>query len=192
MFLVAWIRPQAIGRPIIPELTLIMLLEFIIVHSSAFMGHVGLKPGNARNRVSALFGLGLFYSVFVGGFALAFKSWWPLVSFWGLTVNRMLGLLLGQAPPAERQSFLQRGWAASACFYLLGCFATVLLPIPRLGVTTSVLLGQRAPGDGLWIDQPWRLLAFGAFYFIATGLSELSDHRWLGTAKQRPAGNPDL
>jgi hypothetical protein len=162
---------------------LVMLLEFIIIHSAAFMGAVLFAPGSRGRRAWRVVGLGAFYSLFAGGFALAFKTAWPLWSFWGLTLNRMLSVLVGQAPEGEEREFLQRGWAACALAYLVFAFATIILPIPRLGITPDVVRTLGLQGEGLWVDQPWRVLAFGFVYFSAVGLSELFDHRWLRTRK---------
>jgi hypothetical protein len=144
------------------------------------MGDVLIGTVARGRKTSALLGLGLFYTVFVGGFSLAFRQWWPLWSFWGLTLNRLLGVILGQAPAGEEADFMRRTWAATVVFYLVFTFATALLPVPRLGVTSEVVDRIGLPGSGLWIDQPWRVLAFGFLYFTAVGISELSGHRWAG------------
>jgi len=126
----------------------------------------------------AIVGLGLFYSLFVAGFALAFKTWWPFVAFWVLTANRLLGILVGQAPEGEEKALIQGGWAVTCVTYLVFVFATTLLPIPTLGITDAVVARQDLPGSGLWVDQPHRVIAFGFFYFATVGWSELYSHAW--------------
>lgn len=177
-FLLVWLAPSPFGPNVLANLTLIMLLEFIIMHSSAFMGTVMFKPGPRKAKLHALLGLAGFYTLFVGGFSLGFKTAWPLVSFWLLSLNRMMGVLVGNAPRGEEQAFVRRSWAASAIAYLFGAFATVLLPVPRLGLTEAVVAAQDRIGSGLWVDQPHRLVAFGFLYFTAVGLSELGGHAW--------------
>ena len=57
-------------------------------------------------------------------------------------------------------------------------------------MTPEVVAAQRLTGEGLWIDQPWRVVAFGFFYFLAVSLSELSDHRGFAAGvpvRDRPA-----
>jgi len=183
LFLVAWVAPATFRTGTITYLMLLMLLEFIIVHSSAFMGKVMLGDLERARKALALVGIGGFYTLFVGGFALAFKTWWPLWSFWGLTVNRLLGVLVGQAPEGERRELLQKNWAVSALCYLGLCFVTVFLPLPRLGITREVVSLESLPGSGLWVDQPHRVVAFGFLYFAAVGISELFGHAWM------PAGS---
>ena len=48
-----------------------------------------------------------------------------------------------------------------------------------------MLSAQHLPGGGLWVDAPWRVMAFGFLYFSATGIWELREHRWL--AEDAPA-----
>jgi hypothetical protein len=178
VFLVAWIDPARLGSAPIAPLTLIMLLEFIVVHSGAFAGTVVLSSAAKGRKVASLIGLGCFYTLFVGGFALGFHTWWPLASFWGLMLNRMLSVLLGQAESGDERALLRRGWAAGVLFYLIFGGLTVFLPLPRLGLTPEVVSADHLSGGGLWVDQPWRVLAFGFLYFTATGFSELQEHRW--------------
>ena len=182
VYLVAWMAPARLGAQPIAPLTLIMLLEFIVVHSGGFAGSVMLGPLPARRKLLAMIGLGGFYTLFVGGFALAFQTWWPLASFWCLMLNRMLSVLLGQAENGDERAMLQRGWAAGVLFYLVFGGFTTMIPLPRLGLTPGFLGGQHLPSSGLWIDQPWRVMAFGFLYFTATGISELGGHRWLGNS----------
>lgn len=172
-FLVTWIEPTALGDEVVRYFLLTMLLEFIIVHSSAFMGNVVLSRDNPSRRVRGLFWLGLFYTLFFGGFALGFGTWWPVWAFWGLTFNRMLSILIGDAPEGRERQYVRAGWALSVLYYLGGVFATVLLPVPELGMTSGVRSALDLPGGGLWVDEPQRVLAFGVVYFGLTGIGEV-------------------
>jgi hypothetical protein len=179
VFLSTWLSPDSVQPGLAKTLVLVMLLEFIVVHSAGFMG-VALAAGMpAPKKVMATLALGGFYTLFVGGFALAFKTAWPLWSFWGLTLNRVLGAVLFRGNDVERMSYVTRSWAGGALFYLLFAFATVLLPVPRLGLTPGVVADLGLEGGGLWISEPWRPIAFGTFYFAAVALSELVGHGWM-------------
>jgi hypothetical protein len=184
-FLITWIAPTAFGEQALSKLMLVMLLEFVVVHSAAFMGTVAIAPAARGKRALGILGLGAFYSLFAGGMGLAFHSWWPVIAFAALTTNRLLGVLLGQVPDAEQKAFIQMGWAASVLFYLGGCFLTILVPIPALGITPEVVAAQHFSATGLWIAQPQRVLAFGVVYFALTGWSDLASHAW--AAKLKPA-----
>lgn len=172
-FLITWLNPYALGEKAVQYYLLTMLLEFIIVHSSAFMGSVAFSRDPATRRARNIFGLGLFYSLFVGGFALGYKTWWPLYAFWGLTLNRMLGILIGDAPVGKERQYVQAGWGLSAMYYLGGAFATLWIPVPALGITREVRAALDLPGSGVWIDEPQRVLAFGVLYFGLTGVGEV-------------------
>jgi hypothetical protein len=177
LYLGAWIAPDPARPTLVGRLMLAMLLEFIVVHSAAFMGTAALAPGSAPARAGRIAGIGLFYTLFVGGFSLAFHQIWPLWSFWALIVNRMLSVLLRQPAAGEEQQFLKSQWAAGAAFYLVAVMLTTVLPLPRLGVTPHAVAAMHLGGSGLWVDQPWRVLAAGTLYFTATAVSELFDHR---------------
>lgn len=179
VFLGTWIAPHWLGVDRIGHLLLVMLLEFIVVHSAGFMGVAALTDNWKFSRAKSILGLGVFYTMFVGGFALAFETWWPLVAFWGLTVNRLLSAIVGKPPRGEAARIVRDGWAVGAIAYIGSVFLTTWLPVPRLGVTSDVVAAAHLPGSGLWIDQPYRVLAAGFLYFLLIGVSELFDHRWI-------------
>lgn len=181
VFLVTWLQPQAFGEQTVTRLMLVMLLEFIIVHSAVFMGTVIVASADKARRTLGLLGFGLFYSIFAAAFSLVFKTWWPFGAFWLQTGNRLLGVLVGQASEGQEKAFLMRGWAISVGLYVGCCFITTFLPIPALGITPAVIAALHLPGTGLWISEPYRVLAFGALYFALTAWSELYDHAWLKT-----------
>ena len=132
-FLLTWISSYRLGERMVAHLVLIMLMEFIVVHSAAFMGTVAVSGESKWRKVALIVGLSIFYSVFAGGFSWAFRDWFPLLAFWGLTLNRLAGVIVGQAPEGRERMLVQKGWAASAILYLLGAGLTAFLPLPALG-----------------------------------------------------------
>lgn len=177
-FLGVWLTPKRYPTGSLSYFLLVLLMEFIIIHSSAFMGSVLLSAASRKKRAVAVIGFACFYSVFVGGFSLAFHNAWPLATFWLLTANRLSSLLISAAPTSQDRLSVQRGWAATAIFYLAACFLTVVIPVPRFGLTAGVVAAQHLPSSGLWIEQPQRAMAFGFLYFVSVGISELFDNRW--------------
>ena len=179
LFLATWIAPTALRPQMVCYLMLVMLLEFIIMHSSPFMGNVLISKAPRTGKAVGILVLGAFYTLFVGAFALAFRVLWPLLNFWGLMANRLLGVLLRQAPAGEEELFMQRTWACSAICYLVFGGVTTVLPMPRFGITPEVVAHLDLPSSGLWIEQPWRVMAFGFLYFTTVGVSEMFGHRWI-------------
>lgn len=178
VFLITWIAPEALGEKMISYLMLVMLLEFINVHAAGFMGNTIISESGRGKKAMMIIGLGVFYTLFVGAFALAFKQWWPVGAFWGLVFNRLLGVLLGKAPNGQEKSMIQTSWAIGVFCYVMLVFATVILPVPSFGVTSQVIAQQGFTMRGLWIDEPYRMMAFGFLYFAAIGITELFSYKW--------------
>lgn len=169
----AWFAPARVGPGMIRWMLMTMLLEFIVIHSSAFMGQVAFGKFHGWPAAGAVIGLGGFYTLFVLGFCLSFHTWWPMLSFWALTLNRASIVLLRQAPSGAEQKVIMSSWAAATFFYLAGCALTVIPPLPHPGWTPEWVANLHLGGSGVWISEPWRPVAFGAVYFTAVGLFEL-------------------
>ncbi len=182
-YLIAWVAPGLAGPGMVRMLMLGMMLEFIVVHSAAFTGQVLVGDGTQATKLRGLLGLGLLYSLFAGGFALAFHTLWPLIAFWTLMLNRMSGVLLGQAPSGEQKAFVQRSWIGGAVAYLVFAALSSLPVVPRLGCTSEMVARFALPGSGIWVEQPWHVLAFGFAYFTATALMEIDGFRMFRNAE---------
>jgi hypothetical protein len=190
--LVSWFAPNLLGPQTIQWIVSLMLLEFVVVHSAGFMGLVGTFAMPRGKKIAALVGLAAFYSLFAGGFSLGFHSWWPLISFWSLCLNRMLGGFLGQPPKGARFAFTVAGWVAGFVFYLAGVTITCILPIPAFGITPQVVAAQNFRNiSGLWVDEPQRAVLFGVLYFSAVALWEFAGWRMFVSAGMAgPDGGP--
>lgn len=173
-FLVTWFQPYRFGDRMVKHLVAIMLLEFIIIHSSVFMGTAAISSSTTGQKLKTLAGFGLLYSLFAGAFSLGFQTPWPLIAFWGLTLNRLLRVIIGGAFSEDEKTLMLAEWAMATVFYLLFVFATVILPVPRFGITRAVVSDQEFSGSGLWIDEPHRAIAFGFLYFTTLGLASLT------------------
>jgi hypothetical protein len=182
LFLVTWIAPGAsLALPLSVAL-LTMLLEFVVVHSTGFMGSVALADGPRAERARKVLGLGGFYTLFVGGFALGFGTWWPLIAFWGLTLNRSIAVLFDPHPGRAQRLRIRKSWAAITLSYLAAVFLTTFMPMPGLGITPDVVRAAELPASGLWVDQPERVVAAGFLHFLLSGVSALLGHRWISDA----------
>ena len=166
-YLVAWIAPAWVGGERgVATLVGLMVLEFVVIHSSAFLGSAALAGKMSRENLKAVLGFGLLYLVFALGIAIGFKNPWFLVGFVGLHANRLVPVLLGRGVSSVDGAAWMGRWAFGAIFYLGSTFATVLLPVPHLGVRFSL----HGYGSGAWIDDPERALAMGFLYYSAQAL----------------------
>lgn len=186
-----WVKPHAVGEWVPRWLLLTMLLEFIVVHSTGMMGAFAYGNASKREPIVGILGLGAVYSIFAGAFSLAFHTWWPFVSFWLLTLNRLTGVLLhrDRDDAAGAQGVFMACWGLTTMCYLIGAVSTSAMPLPRLGFTPDVVASLHLEGGGLWVDEPWRVVAFGGVYFAAVGLLELLVFPYFGGRRaKRPRG----
>ena len=178
LFVITWFSPNAFGEKMVSYLMLVMLMEFLNLHAAGFMGNAIISNIARGRKALVILGLGALYTLFVGAFSLAFKQWWPLWAFWGLTLNRLLGVLLGKAPTGQEKRMLQFSWASGVFLYVMLVFATTFLPMPSFGITEDVIRRQAFTMQGLWVEDPYRVIAFGFLYFAASGLMELYSFKW--------------
>jgi hypothetical protein len=187
VFALLWVAPLAFGASGVRNAMLVMLVEFVLVHASGFMGVIMLSDRTSRGmRVAALLGFAVFYLLFIGTFVAVFAQWWPLFAFAWLLLGK-LAVVLGahRLDVGERQR-VQSTWALSVLFYLGGVFATTLLPLPRLGVQPDVLPLLGLTGSGVWVDAPHCVLAFGCVYFGLGAWSKWRDWagaQWMATRR---------
>ena len=168
-FLVIWFSPFAFGPRGVRNAMLTMLIEFIVVHASGFLGAVAFAPAVARaKKIASLVGFALFYSVFIGAFVLVFDETWPIWVFGWLLLGKFSGALARHRVDDAEVRRQQAGWAMAAVFYIVGVFLTVMLPVPHFGMNATLLPEFGLTGSGLWVEQPHRVVAFGFLYFAAT------------------------
>ncbi len=164
MFFITWFYPNTFGTLTVHHLTFVMLMEFIVVHASGFLGAIAARDESKGSRAGIFAALGAFYTIFAAGFAAMYGGWWPLWAFWGLLLSRFPTVVL--RPPGWReQRILMINWAAMVVLYLFGAVGTSALPVPSFGVTQAVIEAQHFKDKGLWPEEPYRVMAFGALYF---------------------------
>ena len=164
MFLITWFRPNTFGPLTVHHLTFVMLMEFIVVHATGFLGAVAARDNPRWQRALMFSGLGAFYMIFAAAFAVVYGGWWPLWAFWGLMASRFPTVVL-RPPDAQGQNALIVNWAGMMVLYLGGIFLTAIAPIPAFGVTAAVIEAQHFTDKGIWPEEPYRVMAFGTLYF---------------------------
>jgi hypothetical protein len=166
LFLTGWIAPSTLGPEYVTNLTLVMLIEFIVMHSSAFYSVLAANSSVSRGRrVAMLSGLTAFYLLFIAAFALIFHSSWPIFAFAWLFASRFIHIWTHPVQDAAETKRMMALWAASGITYIFGAILTVLLPLPRLGITPEFVASMHLSGSGEWVERPYTVLAFGAVYF---------------------------
>lgn len=175
LYLWCWIEPLAWRKTLVAELMLVMLVEFLVVHSGPFFGM--LVTGDAvtterATRLKILLGLGVIYLLFAGGMSAAFESWGPVLLFAWLIGAKLVAILAGRGMAVREQSRQMALWAMSVLFYLGAVFATLLLPVPKLGVVRHGHY-YGVPGSGEWVSHPNTVIAAGFLYFAALALVKL-------------------
>jgi hypothetical protein len=184
-FALIWVAPLAFGPHAVRNAMLLMLIEFIMVHSAGFLGTLLFASDKPRRtRIGALLGMGLFYTLFVAAFCLAFDAWWPLAAFAWLLLGKLIVIMDGGAMSEQKKQRMQTGWGLGVAAYIGGVFLTTLLPVPRLGMGADIQPQFGLPGSGLWVEEPQRVIAFGLLYFGFLSWSKWKD--WNPGAKATP------
>lgn len=179
-FFATWIDPTALGNDMLNYCMLIMLLEFITIHSAGFLGFAILLGKSKFQKILRVIGLGLLYSIFIWAFSGSSGEFWPLLTFWFLLLNRILGVLLGDDSSYSLKGVIIIRWAWSIFCFLMSIMITALLPIPQFGWSNTAVNSIPSTGSGLWIDEPQTLLAAGCIYFLSIGIFEMFSHLLTG------------
>ncbi|MDH5823669.1 hypothetical protein QFW77_11795 [Luteimonas sp. RD2P54] len=175
-FLVLWISPLTLGVGAVRTGLMVMVVEFVLVHASAVLGAIVLSERvPRRTRLGTVGGMSLLYLAFIAAFVSEARSWWPLAVFVWLLLAKV-ALAMGRPGPDLRHR-LQSAWAVAVMAYLAGVALTVLLPVPRLGLTYAIVSELGLAGNGLWVRRPQTAIAFGALYFAVQAFARLFDLR---------------
>jgi hypothetical protein len=175
VFLTAWVAPTRFGPDYVRNLTLVMAMEFIVIHSSVFYAVIaGVDVARAK-RIAWLAGLSSIYLVFVFGFAIEYKSSWPVLAFAWLFVSRFLHVLLNPVSREVEAKRMVNMWAVSVVAYLFGAFTVNLVTVPELGMTSAFVSSMMQSGSTGWSSGgPHTTLAFGSIYFSILALAKFA------------------
>ncbi|GHB95282.1 hypothetical protein [Thermomonas carbonis] len=172
-FLLLWLVPHWLWADALRTGLLMMLVEFILVHATGFLGSMAMtNPGNTRRRWKPILLFAGFYLLFIAAWSWSFEAWWPLLAFAWLVAGK-LALAWQPLADADKAERLRSEWGISVLAYLGGVFITMLLPLPRLGLTSTVVAAADLPGSGEWVDKPHTVVAFGLLYFGVLAISKL-------------------
>lgn len=136
------------------DLTLLVQVEFLVIHSTAFLGFLGLwQPENAagrKTRAVAFWGLFGLYCLMAAAQGLKY-----LIVFFGLTFVTYLGFFMSWGSRSATQQLVAR-WAIG--------FAVFILAVGVFGTPKNVTE---------WTGRA-SVLKAGALYFLALAALEFS------------------
>lgn len=149
----------------------LLLLEFVLLHSGAFMSAIITIKQPFRNKLMLGLGLLLFYGLMVVGFSVSLDSTALLWVFSGVMLGRMLTALTNASAGAQA---MMAHSALGVVLYLFVVMGTIFIPVPEWGITSRVLAEVYPDrGSGVWELYPQRAIAGAALYFLLLGLAEL-------------------
>jgi len=167
-----WRDPMSVADGTwVPFAVGLMVLEFIVLHSGAFMGALAVGDVPGRRKLLLFLGLVALYGIFALAFSLAVGSWAIMKVYGILMAGRFMTVMF--AGPQDRTLLLLRS-GVGAVVYLGAVFLTLFVPVPEGGIDHAVL-EQVYPdrGGGVWERQPEVAIAAGVIYFTVLGLFEL-------------------
>ena len=167
-----WVAPMSVdhGRWV-PFAVGLMCLEFVVLHSGAFMGALAVGDVPTRRKVMAFLALAALYGLFALGFSLAIGTW-SLMRIYGLLMAGRFLTVMAASSEGKVLLILRSGVGVAA--YLASVFLTLFVPIPSGGISYAVL-DEVYPdrGSGVWEQNPEVAIAAGVIYFTALGVFEL-------------------
>ena len=175
VFLTAWVAPTRFGPVYVRNLTLVMAMEFIVIHSSIFYAVIAGVDVARGTRIKWLAALTSLYLVLVFGFAIQYKSSWPIFAFAWLFVSRFMHVWIDPVSSEVEAKRMVNMWAVSVVAYLFGAFTTILVPLPSLGMDSRFISSMMQSGGTGWSSgETHTTLAFGSLYFSILAVAKFA------------------
>jgi len=175
LYLWCWVAPVAWHQDLVAFLVLVLLIEFVVMHASPFLGSIiyGEKMGfDRRRRMRIAIVLGVSYLIFAGLAAASFDAWFPFLIFVWLFGVKLFSAVVGFDRNAEGRGPEMSIWVLSVGYYFGAVFLTFFAPVPMLGITEDgAVYGLR--GQFEWANFPYKPIAVGFLYFFALALTRL-------------------
>jgi len=168
-FLITWVWPYTFGEFTVHKLTFLMLVEFLVVHSTGFFAAIN-APGNSRLYRGSMYALLLaLYLLFAAGFSAGYGGWWPMLAFLLTALPKAPGILFRPQDDAGKMTLMAQ-WAAMVACYLGTIFVALMGDMPPLGITPEVIASQNFTVEGEFPEKPYVVMAFGAMYFTGQAI----------------------
>lgn len=168
-YLAVWLVPGRVPAALARALFLGMVLEFLLLHSYAFL-HLatgvdkGASFGERLRGSLAVLGFGSFYLLMAGALGWATHSMTPVWTIVWLLGGRIFEVaMVGDSAAAGDTR--TASWMRYLLLYIFFAILTSVVPLPALGLTPEIVAGFHLPGSGTWVEKPQSVLAFGFLYF---------------------------
>jgi len=171
LFLSLWLYPQPSDIDLIYSLTILILFEFVLVHSGVFMSALG------RSWIGWL----LFIFIY-GIFAFAFNTFISgnqiIILYGAVVLNRMLQGILNRKGADKEQGLMMAAIYAITWFGLLIMVVVGSSYVPRYGLTeefvqsTNYTTINQAGGD--FQGDPHIFMCFGLLYYLMLMFIEIN------------------
>ncbi len=164
-----WSQPNNYQISRIIDFSILIIFEFIMVHSGVFMSAIPKK--------TSLLALVPFYGVFVLAFNATTSDNNLMILYGIITFNRMRFAFADVSDQLKLNNIMFS--VLSAVIYILLLFATLIGQdlIPKLGLTKDFLeysaYLDHTSARGEFIEKPHISLAMGMFYNISIALLEI-------------------
>ena len=150
----------------------IMVLEFLVLHSSAFISGMMTTATSTKSKKKLIVGLSAFYLLMAVGIALSTDS--PSLLWILASIMAARFFQASTASPTDHKTGQKRS-AYGIFLYLLLTAGTVFVAVPEMGITTEVLNAvYPSRGGGIWEQHPERPLVAGSLYFALMALGEMT------------------
>lgn len=179
MFIRTWLAPMAVEEGRWARLSVAILgLEFILVHSSAFVGVIALlmvkkdKPIKRHHGIGLLLALTCFYMVFLAPLSLAFDDGFICWMFCWVMVSRLFTAFLDGESAAIMM--ILRPLIVHIPLCLFSVLLAIFVRFPRGGLTPEVIeaVYSGEDPDTIGYQNPQQVLLAGVVYFGLLGLLE--------------------
>lgn len=175
IFLLAWIAPRLFGLESVQNLILVLVFEFVILHSAAVLVAVLLGGFSAQGGRTTLVVVSLFYLLFGVGFSFIIGAYWPVIAIVVLTINRMMTLRQTLEGPRRKRYGVIVAWALTFGAYIAAMIVGAVFPWPALGLDAEVVAFLTDRASGSMVEVPQSSMAFGVLYYGGLGLAD-----WFG------------
>lgn len=148
---------------------LMVIIEFVLLHSGAFMSAGPVVCKKAWQHVAWFFGFatvyGLFFLVLAHWIGQAYVIWMLI----GVFLSRLLTFVILRD---KRGTMLMLQRSAVGMTILMLTMLLMFIPFPELGITEAYRYEAFGPVEDAVSEHPERFLAWGVAYFLLMAIIE--------------------